>query len=284
MSADTLYPIENPILCYHNISNPGDQRPINLPYHRHNAYEIFLFLSGNVNLYIEQYCYHLLPGDLFLISPEQLHRSVCLDSQPYDRIIMNMKSETLRRLSSKQTDLFTCFHTNVSEAVKHIHLSGEYISHYHELTKQLSFYLTQEEYGSDIMSDAYLTQLLVFINKHFLQHSCSDDRNIMPSLVSQVLEYIGDHLTEPLTLSRLSQQFYMSGIYISSQFKRHTGLTLRTYILDQRIALAKKLLRDGRNVSEACYQSGFSDYSNFIRSFTKLTGISPGKYSKYPPV
>ncbi|MBQ3028199.1 MAG: AraC family transcriptional regulator, partial [Lachnospiraceae bacterium] len=41
---------------------------------------------------------------------------------------------------------------------------------------------------------------------------------------------------------------------------------------------AKALLQEGASVTEACYRSGFNDYANFIRSFKKVTGVSPGKY------
>lgn len=280
MVSGTDYPILDPIICYHNITHPGDQRHSNMAYHRHDAYEIYLFLGGSVNLYIEQSCYHLLPGDLFLISPEQLHRSVCLDSQPYERTIINIKKNVLRRLSSVLTDLSLCFCSGPHEYARHIRLSGEYVSHYLSLAEQLTSCLAQTDYGSDLLVDAYLTQLLVFINKRFINHSYLDDRNIMPDLVRLTMEYISYHLTGPITLSQLSKHFYMSGAYISSQFKRHTGLTLREYILDQRIALAKKLLAEGCNVSETCYQAGFTDYSNFIRSFTNLAGIPPGKYAR----
>jgi AraC-like DNA-binding protein len=46
------------------------------------------------------------------------------------------------------------------------------------------------------------------------------------------------------------------------------------------VALAKTCLSEGLSLSETCYQSGFADYSNFIRSFTKLAGTSPGKYAR----
>jgi AraC-like DNA-binding protein len=237
-----------------------------------------------VNLYIEQSCYHLIPGDLFLITPEQLHRSVCLDTQPYNRVIINIKEDVLNKLSSTLTDLSSCFHHQAPEHLNHVYLSGDYMNHYLNLSKQLHFFLTQREYGSDLLSDAYLTQLLVFINKKFSNHTYQDERNIMPDLISKTMEFISSNLTGHITLSLLSQHFYLSGTYISSQFKRHTGLTLRAYILDQRIALAKRLLADGHNVSETCYKAGFTDYSNFIRSFTNLTGIPPGKYAKHRQV
>ena len=140
--------------------------------------------------------------------------------------------------------------------------------------------MNQTEFGYDVLTNAYLTQLLVYINEIYFHSTSVKERNIMPELISRVMEYISEHLTEDITLSRLSQLFYLNGTYISSQFKHHTGLTLRTYILDQKITLARKLLLEGYSVSETCSQAGFSDYANFIRSFTNLTGISPGKYCK----
>ncbi|WP_244169688.1 MULTISPECIES: AraC family transcriptional regulator [Paenibacillus] len=53
-----------------------------------------------------------------------------------------------------------------------------------------------------------------------------------------------------------------------------------SHVLDRRIALAKSCLSGGLSITEACYQSGFSDYANFIRSFTKTVGISPGRFAK----
>ena len=102
----------------------------------------------------------------------------------------------------------------------------------------------------------------------------------MPPLVIDAMKYIEDNLTDELTLDRLGMAVNYSTNYLRVQFKRHTGLSLREYILDKRIECAKKLLMDGKNVSDACLMSGFNDYSNFIRSFKKKTGISPGHYAK----
>ncbi|MDT0122849.1 helix-turn-helix domain-containing protein [Paenibacillus sp. RRE4] len=34
------------------------------------------------------------------------------------------------------------------------------------------------------------------------------------------------------------------------------------------------------SITDACYRSGFGDYANFIRSFTKIVGTSPGKFQR----
>jgi len=57
-------------------------------------------------------------------------------------------------------------------------------------------------------------------------------------------------------------------------------MNLHEYIIFKRVARAKKLLMEGKSVTETCHLSGFNDYSNFIRTFKRTVGISPGKYSK----
>ncbi|MNI52906.1 HTH-type transcriptional activator Btr [compost metagenome] len=102
----------------------------------------------------------------------------------------------------------------------------------------------------------------------------------MPELVRKTMDYIEAHLGQNITLEQLAGIFHLNSTYISRQFKKHTGLTLRSYILDRRVSLAKSYLSEGLSITEACYQSGFSDYANFIRSFTRIAGISPGRFAK----
>ena len=129
------------------------------------------------------------------------------------------------------------------------------------------------------MTRIYLTEILLFVNDSF-QKKISKQKDIMPEIVSEMILYIQANLTEELSLEQLSKVFYHNGAYLSRIFKKHTGLTLREYILDQRVEAAKRILSKGKSVSEVCYASGFSDYANFIRSFKKVTGISPGHWGK----
>lgn len=270
--------ITKDVICYHKATRTEllDQF---LPYHRHDAYEIYLFLRGNTNLYLERVCYHLNPGDLVVIRPDEMHRSICLDNQIYERIGINIKRLALERLSSQRSNLLTCFETHLRGQNNIIHLSNEQLKYYTSLANKLNQCLCSDEYGQDIIANAYLSQLLVFINTMY-KNSAYVSKNIMPELIHSIMVYVEEHLTEIITLEQLSQKFCFNGAYISYKFKQHTGLTLRSYILDQRIAVAKRSLSEGKNVSEACYLSGFTDYANFIRSFTHLVGISPGKYKK----
>ena len=51
--------------------------------------------------------------------------------------------------------------------------------------------------------------------------------------------------------------------------------------LIRKLAETKKYLFLGKSIKEACVLSGFHDYANFIRSFKKSVGVSPGKYAMH---
>lgn len=267
-------PLSAEIICDHK-KTVGYQT---YKYHRHNGYEIYLFLGGNILFYREDKCYNLSVGDMMIIPTGTSHRIESLDESYYERIVLNVKQSAFERISSEKTDLVTCF-TSASDITSPIHLNMDNCQKFISLSNSLSDAMKSDEFGSDILADSYLIQLLLFINTCSLGNRISKP-NIMPRMVKDVMKYINDNLTGDLRLSKLSEVFYLNESYISHLLKKHTGFTAREYILDQRIETAKRLLVNGCNVSEACYKSGFVDYSNFIRSFTKIVGISPGKYGK----
>lgn len=269
-------PIAEEITYYHSITTEKNMEQ-GLTYHRHNAYEIYLFLSGHTKVYLEQTCYSLTHGDLIIISPDELHRSVCLDTFLYERIGINIKKSAFERLSTPRSNLLQCFETHLSGRKNLVHLNAEQLHYYISLASNLNQALCNDAPWQDILVDTYMAQLLVFINTLYSSASESP-ANIMPEFIKNTMSYIREHLTEDITLMDLSKEFNFNGKYISYKFKQLTGLTLRSYILDQKIALAKQLLTEGKTVSETCEASGFKDYSNFIRSFTNTVGISPGKY------
>lgn len=87
-SSECFYdPIQPELLYLHSVTT----YKLETIYHRHNAYEIYLFLRGNVHFYVDNRCYHVQPGDLLVMSPEEMHRAFILDESEYERITINLK-------------------------------------------------------------------------------------------------------------------------------------------------------------------------------------------------
>jgi YesN/AraC family two-component response regulator len=183
------------------------------------------------------------------------------------------------QLSNVGTDLSACFYHHPIGTGNIVSLTTKQLESFLTLCKSLDHAILSTDYGHSIQKDAYLSLLLVLVNAIFKKNT-SNSISIMPTYLIKTMQYIETHLNETISLQQLENEFHQDGNYLSQQFKQHTGMTLRSYLLARRITRAKSLLLNGCNVTEACYQSGFNDYANFIRSFTKIEGISPGKFKK----
>lgn len=269
-----------PVMCYDRSTTPGIQEDWDVPFHRHDGFELFLLLGGTVNFYVDDAVYSPVRGELFIVSPDRAHRSISRGTQPYERFIINLRKDKILRYMSDEVNLSHCFDNSETQAVKHLRLSPDALDEYCMIAEKLSQAVYLRKTGDDLLVDAYITEILVLINRQLEGRRESESKSEVPQLVAEVKNYIFNHLTEQIALDDLSREFFFNGKYISAMFKKYTDMTIRAYILDQRITLAKRLLREGANVSEACYHSGFLDYTNFIRSFTRVVGMSPGKYSR----
>ena len=59
-------------------------------------------------------------------------------------------------------------------------------------------------------------------------------------------------------------------------FQRHYGMTFQAYARAMRLAGALSSIREGGNVDDAVFESGFSSHSGFRDAFTRTFGESPG--------
>jgi AraC family transcriptional regulator len=95
----------------------------------------------------------------------------------------------------------------------------------------------------------------------------------------RVLDYIGDNLTDDLSLSELAVVAGMSPHYFAELFRRSTGHAPHRYVLLQRIERAKQGLANARcSVLEAALDAGFQNSSHFARVFRKFVGTSPSQF------
>ena len=100
------------------------------------------------------------------------------------------------------------------------------------------------------------------------------------SVIQNVLAYINNNYNQTIRISELAKRFGISESYLSHEFSRFTRRSIYEYILYRRIMLARQMMLKDTSLNTIAYQCGFNDYSNFLRSFTKMVGVSPSQYRK----
>lgn len=102
-------------------------------------------------------------------------------------------------------------------------------------------------------------------------------------IVNEIDNCIVNHHDEALTLSRLSQKLGYSEFYTTRKFKEISGLQLREYISQRKLAFALKEIRDTEaSILEIAINYGFSSHEAFTRAFKRSYGITPSAYRKDP--
>ncbi len=246
--------------------------------HQHDGNELLLILNGKAEIYSEGDGKFLERGDLVCIKSRDFHRARLLDDKVYDRIVINFKDSVLQRLSTERTDLAKCFYQVPQGDLNVIRLDEDGIAEFEELARRLKNALEGELFGGDVLADAFLMQILVMVNQRTLASGQMEYQRILPKMVSDIFSYVEQNLTEDLSIRALEKQFQYNGVYMSRCFRQVMGTTLQQYIIAKRCSLAQQLLCQGVTPYDACFLSGFNNYSNFARTFTQQTGISPKKY------
>lgn len=99
--------------------------------------------------------------------------------------------------------------------------------------------------------------------------------------LQRVIAYLERNFVSGVCLERAATEAGMSQSAFCRQFKLETGLTLTAYLNDLRIGKARTLLADGhQSLLEVALACGFSNQFHFIRTFKKLTSLTPGAYRK----
>lgn len=257
----------------------NDDKPMDM--HIHDCYEIYYSISGGKQFLIDNRFYDIQPGDIFFINQYESHYLSQLDRAVHERFVLEIHPDFLTSLSSEQTDLNLCFHFRSDELSHKLHLTEEEQNRFRYFVHKLA---GLSGYGSDLEDRAVFTELMVFLNRIFYQRTESRrEEDEVPSYhtqVDEILSFINQNISSPLSIEDLSGHFFLSSSYLCRIFKAATGTTINKYITAKRITVAKSLLSSGYSVTETCERCGFNDYSNFLKAFTRAVGISPKKYAQ----
>lgn len=80
------------------------------------------------------------------------------------------------------------------------------------------------------------------------------------------------------SLLQLAQMAQLSPWHFLRQFKKTVGLAPHAYLVQIRLHQAKKMLQEGRSITDVANACGFSDQSHFHRHFKYAIGVTPGAY------
>lgn len=251
-------------------------------FHMHKKYEVYYLTEGTRKYFIDDSIYLVNAGNLVLIDADAVHKTANMGEVPHSRIVINFSKNFIEDFSVhvKELDLTSIFKTKFTV----LPLSFKYKLIIENILNRLVEVGSKDPEANKVLLEVLLSELLIMIKEYIqtLEDKEYESHQIINPKVDKILKYISSNYSEPLTLTSIAEQFYISPFYLSKIFKKSTNLSIVEYINSLRIREAKELLeRSQTKIADIAEKVGFSSSSHFSRTFKLVTGLSPQQYKKY---
>lgn len=235
--------------------------------HSHDGvYEILYIEEGTPSFWVEGTSYPLSKGDIVIARQDEMHRIIHMESYMYKRLVINIKTEFF---NIEGCDNYAAFFENRPVGLGNYFPSNEV---FEDIIARIKKYV--------VLREKVLVKLALCELSWALNSASANSLIESRGFVQDIVLYINENITQPLTLEKIAEHFYISKYHLCRIFKEKLGLTVAKYITHKRIMMVKELCASGKNITEACISSGFGDYSSFYVAYKKETGKSPNKELK----
>lgn len=242
--------------------------------HSHEFYELYFLLQGKREFFVENKMFKLDDCTLVVVPPFSIHKT---EGGPYKRVNINISPELL---SPSHIDILSKLAKKI--AVKFDSKKLDIITHLLSEGSKLQASSTKNK-TECLLSIAHTiifilsTQELPSVSALSIAHT---PKNI-PTEVLKILSYINQHYSQPITLKKLCDKFFLSKVSLCKKFKNVMHCSIMEYVSITRLSKAKLLLRDtNKSIEDIAMECGFSSANYFGLIFKKEVGLSPLNYKK----
>ncbi|MCR5088720.1 MAG: AraC family transcriptional regulator, partial [Oscillospiraceae bacterium] len=245
--------------------------------HSHPYYEYILVRKGTPEYLANGSRFSLHPDQMLLIPPGVPHLVYCgPDNAVYERLIVQIDAHFM-----EEALIAGGLPERISPDLPMQVLSADAVCRWniHGLVEQMNLSgSVKDKKLRELLYRSQVAELMLII-----EQINTEDQSAQPSSgsaqVSAVAAYLQEHCRDQdLTVALLARRFYVSREHLSRTFKEYTGESIRDYLTELRMQEFRFGLLKGKNILQSCMESGFSDYSSFVKSFRKLYGITPAEY------
>lgn len=227
--------------------------------HIHSCFEIYVNVSGDVSFLHDREIYDIQPFDIILSHPSDVHYCIYHSKCSHGHFCVWFAGEAISDFLVRR---------NIKGRIRPSVDSRE------KIMNMLNLLCSD---GADpFIRAAKLIELIASLD--------DEDSRSVPDRTSNrmrpILKYIDEHLVELSGISDVAKEFFIAESTVYKMFHTQIGISFNKYIETRRLALAERLLREDRSVTDACFLSGFTDCSRFIAKFKEKFGVTPLKYKK----
>lgn len=272
----TQMPADQDFQAYHTVDEVWN----NFIMHSHPYIEVYFFISGSIEIMVEDHLYQIQPWDMLIFPAGVMHKNMPVGNNlNYERAFIYATDNLLCSASRPECNLYEIFHTAAKNGQHHFRAGEEAVRNIVEKIDGVIALADDPSPSAQLINYCQMVIVLTLVSD-IIRVPASNGFAAPDFKVSQILNYLNGHFTEEISLNDLANRFYTSKFHLLREFKEYTGTTIHQYLMEKRLVYAQLLLQSGTAPMEAAAACGFTDYAGFYRAFKRSTLVSPQEYQK----
>ncbi|MDO5503930.1 MAG: AraC family transcriptional regulator [Actinomycetia bacterium] len=245
-----------------------------------DAYFVHMTSSGEATVTIDGETLTLTPFTALIIGPQTRYRMRCAKSSP--QLIVRIEQAALRRhlarmLGRPLTGRLTFERMADLTTDTAVRWHGALQILFSEVSADTS--LIKQGRGGSPLQELVISTLL-YMQPHTHSAHLEGPRRRQRASVRRCLDYIEQHLAEPLTLTEIAEAVGLSPRAVQAGFREDLDTTPLAYVRDRRLDRVRTMLMhaapgDGVTVTDAAHRWGFSHLGSFSGMYRQRFGEAP---------
>lgn len=250
-----------------------DGRQVCYARHAHETFSIGLITGGESEYLNGTRRQHVRAGSVVLMNPGDVHACNPLDGEPWAYRMFHVDCAWLGRLQ-RDVDggadaVFRPYAATAStDPALYTGLAALYDTcvdpHQDPLAK----------HGAAV---AFFTTLHETLQPVAAPPAPADDQ------LRRAADHIAAHCMRPLKLEDICSAAGLSPSHLIRSFKARYGLTPHAWLINCRIQLCRRRLKDGEPIADVALAAGFADQAHLQRAFKLHVAATPGQYRASAP-
>jgi len=254
-------------VCYHQKSKNTCQQ------HAHDFLELSVVMSGQAVYYIEKERYPVEKGDVLLLNPGISHYKRFEEGNACGLLHIGFRNLLI---DGDNQDHFPI----TNPLIKLKSYQDEFLS----LVQKIVAEEKQKLSGYEIILRSLFNQLLIVLMRDLTRETYVDHGRQLSfesvvekkQIVNTIITYMAENYMNEISLEKLSENMYLSSVYISKIFKEETGDSPINYLIKLRLSHAYTLLASKQySVKSVSTKIGYKDAYYFSKQFKKHYGYPP---------
>jgi len=253
--------------------------------HKHDFIEIRYIFSGNCQYILDNVTYNVKAGDIVICNPNVEHMFKALPSKESTvEFHIGLTDIHIKNLPKN--------HLCAKDTYPIIHIPASHKQEFIKCLYEMLLEYENKKMGNDLMIKSLSMKFLILLFREMYHEEKPISENSIDLgydfesstnktyIVNTIISYFNENYRKKISLNKISQNMYLSPVYISKLFKEETGESPINYLIQLRLEKAKDILSTSSSISikDIARNVGYDDAYYFSKLFKKYYGVAPSQY------